>query len=150
MKPEDRALLAAVIAVTVLATAGAAYFLVFAGNVPVTLPVPAGTAFSANVTEHWAAHFTVGSTGGSVVGAWTAYRGFGAIRLIVVNGTVSKPWPPPVYYCPLLYAWEQSNGTADTPLGPGSYTAYWSTGYCSSASEIVVTRTIQVVPPQAA
>ncbi len=147
MKPEDKALLIAVVAVVAIAAGGAAYFLVIAGPPPQTLPVASGTVFSSSMTEHWAAHFTVGASGGRLVGSWTAYDGAGQITLIVVNGTAEKPWPPPVLHCPLMSYWAQYNGTVDESLTAGAYTAYWSTGYCSSAAEIVVTQMIQVVSP---
>ena len=147
MKLEDRALLLIVVAAIVVATAGAAYFLVVAGSLPGTLPVPAGTRFTANASEQWVAHFTVAANGSRIVGAWTAYSGTGWITLIVVNGTVSKPWPPPVRMCPLLLSWPEYNGSIDEPLGAGPHTAYWNTGYCASAAQIVVTQTIQLAPP---
>lgn len=146
MKPEDRALVIFLAAVVGVAAAGGLYFLVLAGAVPGTLPIPGGATFTANQTEHWAAHFAVGPLGGRVVGAWTAYTGSGFIALVVVNGTVSKPWPPPPIACPLLYSWEQRNGTIDVAVGPGPYTVYWSTGHCASAQRIVVTQPIQVIP----
>jgi len=147
MKPEDRALLIVLVAVVVAAAGGAAYFLLAAGSVPQSLPIPAGTTFTANESEQWVAHFTVGAAGGRLVGGWTAYDGSGGIYLVVVNGTVSKPWPPPPLMCPLILSWGEINGTIDLPVGPGPHTAYWSTGYCSAASRIVVTRTIQVLTP---
>ncbi len=145
MKPEDKALLLIVLAVVVVATAGTAYVFVLAASSSPTLPVAAGTVFTANLTEHWAAHFTVGPSGGRLVGAWTAYQGAGLIGLIVVNGTVSKPWPPPVAFCPAMMAWAQQNGSIDRSLASGPYTIYWSTGYCSTAMRIEVTQTLQVV-----
>ncbi len=147
MKPEDKALLLIVLAVVVVATAGAAYVFILAGPPSPTLPVAAGTVFTANMTEHWAAQFTVGPSGGRFVGAWTAYQGAGLIVLIVVNGTVSKSWPPPAIFCPLLVSWAQQNGSIDRSLAAGTYTAYWSTGYCSTATRIEVTQTLQVVGP---
>ncbi len=146
MKPEDKALLLIVLAVVVVATAGTAYVFVFAGSLPQSLPVPAGTVFTGNNTQQWAVHFTVGPAGGSFMGGWTAYHGFGAIVLIVVNGTVSKPWPPPLRMCPQLFSWYEYNGSIDQTLSAGAYTVYWSTGYCSNANEIDVTQTIQLNP----
>ncbi len=147
MKPEDRALVLLVIAAVAVATVGGAYILLAGGPVPETLPIPAGTTFTANETDHWVATFAAGPLGGRLEGAWTAYTGSGFITLVVVNGTVSKPWPPPVLFCPLLLAWEQMNGTVDVAVGPGPHTVYWSTGSCSFAREIVVTQPIQLVGP---
>ncbi len=109
--------------------------------------MPAGTVFTANETQQWAVHFTVGLSGGTLVGGWAAYHGDGVIVLLVVNGTVSKPWPPPLRMCPHLHSWYEYNGSVDLTLSAGAYTAYWSTGYCSYAQEIDVTQTLQVVGP---
>jgi hypothetical protein len=151
MKPEDRALLVVVVAVIVVAGLAAAYFVVAAGSSQVVsgiLPVPAGTVFTSNESEVWAAHFTVSPGGGRLVGAWDAFNGYGAIEFFVVNGTVPRPSPSPgIYMCPILFHWNESNGTIDVPLGPGAHTAYWTTGYCSNSDRIVVTQTIQVVGP---
>ncbi len=147
MKPEDRALVIFMAIVVGVAAAGGLYILVVGGSLPSGLPIPAGTTFTANETERWVATFTAGPLGGRLEGAWTAYTGSGFITLVVVNGTVSKPWPPPVLFCPLLYAWDQMNGTIDVAVGPGPHTVYWSTGSCSSAQEIVVTQPIQLVAP---
>ncbi len=146
MKPEDRALVLLIVGVVVVATAGLLYVVVLAGNVPTNLPIPAGTVFTANETQHWVAHFTVGPLGGRLTGAWTAYSGSGFITLVVVNGTVDKPWPPPPLMCPLLYSWTEQNGTVNDALGPGAYSVYWSTGYCSSVDRIVVTQPITLAP----
>lgn len=145
MKPEDKALLAVVLAMIVVATAGAAYFVFAEPPVPVTLPVPGGATFTSNATVHWAAHFTVGASGGRLVGAWTAYHGQGDLELIVANGTVPKPAPGGIYECPALFLWNERNGTVHMLLGPGAYTIYWNTGSCASAAQIMVTQTIQVV-----
>ena len=144
MKPEDRALLIAVAAVVALAAGGGASILAFSRGLPESLPVPGGTVFSANATEHWAAHFTVGASGVRLVGAWTAFDGIGPIVLLVVNGTVSKPYPPPLLHCPLLFHWSVYNGTVDRALEAGTYTVYWNTGFCAYAAEIHVTQTIQL------
>lgn len=151
MKPEDRVLLIALVVVVVVAAGGAAYFLLLSGSLPQTLPVAAGTAFSSNESREWVVHFTVGATGGRLVGGWTAYNGFGLIRLDVANGTVSKDYGSLLRLCQPLSAWTQANwtqanGTVDTVLVPGAYTLYWTAGLCSSANEIVVTRAIRVVP----
>lgn len=145
MKAEDRALLFIVVALVAVAAGGAAYVFWIPGHPAELLPVPSGTVFSLNETEHWAAHFVVGPAGGRLLGSWTAYDGYGLITLVVVNGTVEKPWPPPVLFCPRLRNWAQYNGTVNVSLMAGSYTAYWSTGSCSSAAEIVVTQPIQVI-----
>lgn len=147
MKPEDRAIVIFLAVVVGVASAGGLYFILVAGNLPTTLPIPAGTTFTLNQTESWVAHFTAGPLGGRLEGAWTAYTGSGFITLVVVNGTASKPWPPPLVTCPLFYSWGQFNGSIDVVVGPGAHTIYWSTGYCSSAQEIVVTQSIQIIGP---
>ena len=145
MNPENRALLAVLVAVAVVTSAVGAYLLLASAAPPTTLPVPAGTDFSSAQAANWTAHVAVGASGGMLTGAWTAYDGSGFIRLEVVNGTVSKP--PNVYLCPLLIpSWTQQNGTVDVARAPGPYTVFWTTGYCSSATSIVVTQTIQVLP----
>ena len=112
---------------------------------PDTLPIATGTAFTATDTSYWTAQFTVGSTGGTLVGAWTAYNGSGSVSLEVVNGTVSKP--PNVYLCPrIVLRWQERNGTVDAALTPGPHTVFWTTGYCSAAERIVVTQTIEIIP----
>ena len=145
MKPENRALLAVFVTVAVVTAVAGAYLLLAPAAPLDGLPVLAGMAFDANESLHWVAHFTVGPSGGTLTGAWTAYRGSGFLSLTVANGTVSKP-PVNVYMCPLLLAWTESNGTVNRALAPGPYTVYWNEGMCASASQIVVTQAIQVVP----
>ena len=95
-----------------------------------------------------AAHFTVGASGGVLGGAWTAYGVRGGVDLVLVNGTVAKPWPPPgpPPECPAMPFWPVYNGTLDRVLSPGPYTVYWDTGYCGVPTEILVTQTVQVLP----
>jgi len=151
VKSESRALLTAVVAtataIAVFVAAVGAYVLVSGRAPPTSLPVDAGTVFTANGMDTWAAHFTVGPTGGTLVGGWTAYDGIGWVDLVLMNGTVPKPAPPsgPIN-CPLLRSWSWSNGSVDRALTAGPYTVYWSTGVCSSARQIDVTQTIQVIP----
>ena len=45
---------------------------------------------------------------------------------------------------PLEYAWTRFNGTIDAPVTAGPHTMYWTTGYCSDASKIVVTEPILI------
>lgn len=146
MKPENRLLVNAVVAVLVVTGFVGGYLLLAPGAIATALPIPAGTTFTSNDTMHWVVHFTVGAGGGRLVGAWTAYNGAGYIGLVVANGTVSKP-PQLAVICPVPVAWEQSNGSVDRALAPGNYTIYWSTGFCSFAARIVVTRAIEVVGP---
>ncbi len=145
MKPENRAVWATGLVVVVVIAVVGAFLLTTSATPPTTLPILAGTAFNANESLDWVAHFTVGPSGGTLTGAWTAYQGWGFVSLILVNGTVSKP-PVNVYMCPLLHSWAESNGSIDRALLPGPYTVYWDQGFCAGASQIVVTQTIQVVP----
>ncbi len=144
MKPENRLVVSAFVAVLVVTGFVGGYLLLAPGALANSLPIPAGTTFTSNDTMHWVLHFTVGPGGGHLVGAWTAYDGEGYVGLVVANGTVSKP-PQLAVICPLPVAWQESNGSVDRALAPGAYTMYWSTGFCSSAARIVVTRAIQVV-----
>ena len=147
MRPEARPLLAVVAAfVMVVSVAGA--FVVLLGASGPTLPIPAGTAFTGNETLPWASHFTVGASGGVLGGAWTAYGVRGGVDLVLVNGTVAKPWPPPgpPPECPAMPFWPVYNGTLDRVLSPGPYTVYWDTGDCGVPTEILVTQTVQVLP----
>ena len=111
-----------------------------------SLPVPAGSVFTASVAEEWAAHFTVGPGGGTLQGSWTAYDGSGTIELVLENATVSKPPPPtgPVN-CPGIYPWVEQLGTINTFLPAGPFTVYWGT-VCANASRIVLTQTLEVLP----
>ncbi len=84
-------------------------------------------------------------TGIRLVGAWTAFDGYGDPILEVVNGTVNPP-PQGLYRCPLLFHWGQMNASMDTALGAGPHTLYWN-NICASAVMIVVGETITVVPP---
>ncbi len=146
MNAANRALFLVVASMVLVAVGGAAFFVLIADSLPQTLPIPAGSAFTANDMDHWAAHFHVGSGGGRLVGAWTAYHGSGSLHLIVVNGTSSKP--PMGAVCPMIVSgWPEVNGTVDEALTAGAYTTYWSTGFCSTATTLWVTQTIQVVSP---
>ncbi len=147
MRPENRALVNLTVAVAVIVGFVGGYLVLSPYALGSSLPIPAGTVFSQNDTEHWVAHFTVGPGGGRLTGAWTAYDVSGFVSLVVVNGTVDKPWPPPAIACPLLVVWQEMNGTIDRALAPGSYTIYWSTGFCSTASQIRVTQAIQIESP---
>ena len=146
MKPEDRALVVAVLAIVLVVAPIGAVLLLTPPALPTSLPVPAGTAFTVSDSVNWTVHFRVPSAGGTLVGAWTAYDGLGAVGLIVVNGTVSRPFPPQIL-CQLLPRWAVQNGSVDRALAPGAYTVYWNTGYCAYASQIVVTQAIQILPP---
>ena len=145
MKPEDRALLVVVLVIAGVVAPMGAYILLMPVGLPTSLPIPAGTAFTMSDSDNWTAHFSVGSNGGTLIGGWTAYDVLGYVGLVVVNGTVPKP-PPLFILCPRLPFSAEQNGTADQVLAPGAHTVYWSTGSCSAASQIVVTRTIRVVP----
>ncbi|HEX9341920.1 MAG TPA: hypothetical protein VF992_12245 [Thermoplasmata archaeon] len=94
MKAEDRAL-SVVVPVFVVVVAGA-----YALSVHAALLVPAERVFSETEARTWVLHFTVSAAGAHVVGAWTAFDGYGWIGLVVLNGTVEKPWPPPLLFCP--------------------------------------------------
>ncbi len=145
MKPENQALVNVVLAVAIVTGFAGAYFLLSPSAPPSTLPILEGTDFTRTEAVNWTAHLTVGPSGGTLVGAWTAYNGTGYITLDVVNGTGSKP--PNRYLCPLvLFAWREQNGTVDLALPPGPYTIFWTAGFCSSAASIVVTQTIQIEP----
>ncbi len=146
MKPENRLLVTAAVGVLVVTAFVGGYLLLGPAALATSLPIPAGTTFTSNDTIRWTAHFSVGAGGSRLVGAWTAYNGAGYVGLIVANGTISKP-PQPAVICPVLVAWQESNGSVDRALGPGSYTMYWSTGYCSFAARIVVTQAIQLLGP---
>ncbi len=141
MKAENRALAVAVLAFVVVVTGAAAYAL----SVPASLLVPAGRVFYESEAQTWVLHFTVPGAGARVVGAWTAFDGYGWLGLAILNGTVEKPWPPPLLFCPLERSWPRFNATIDVPVAPGTHTIYWTTGYCSGASKIVVTEPILIV-----
>ncbi len=144
MQPGHRGLLTAIGVVVVVGAMVSAVLLWSVVSAWTTLPIPAGTTITDAQTGTWVAHFTVGPGGGVLVGAWTAYTVSGDIGPVIVNGTVSKPQPPPgIYNCPMEMFQEQANGTLDRVLAPGPYTMYWSP-LCTSAREIVVTQTIQV------
>ncbi len=146
MRPENRAVLVILVAAAVAVTPVAAYLLLGSSPPEGFLPIFAGTVFTRAEAATWVAHFTVGPLGGRLVGAWTAYNGSGFFGFMVVNGTVSKP--PTGSLCPLVFShWAERNGTEDMTLAPGPYTASWTTGVCSSAAEIDVTQTLQLLPP---
>ncbi len=143
MRPQNIAVLTILLAVVVATSVVGAYILLSPATLPASLPIPAGTVFSANESAVWVAHFTAGPAGGVLRGAWTAYNGWGFIGLAVVNGTVSKP--PSVAVCPLVViAWKEWNGTVDLPVDAGPHTMFWTAGNCSSAQEIVVTQAIRL------
>ncbi len=147
MKAENAALLAVVVSLVVVTAGMGAVLLLIPSAPPESLPVAVGTEFTRNETFAWAAHFMVGPSGGTLVGAWVVYDGFGDVGPVVVNGTVPKPSPAPgVYHCPALFHWAESNGTVNRPLAAGPYTVYWNTA-CAYATQIAVTQTIQVVAP---
>src|SRR6266566_5191348 len=79
------------------------------------LVVAAGRVFSESEAQTWVRHFTVSGAGAHVVGAWTAFDGYGWPGLVVLNGTVEKPWPPPVMFCPLEHSWTRFNGSIVVP-----------------------------------
>ncbi len=147
VEPEHQAILGVVLAWLVAVAMIGGYVLLQPPPPPPpaeVLPVPAGSVFTANATESWAAHFTVGTVGAVLSGGWTAYDGIGQITLVVVNATVSKP-PPPVgpINCPDLFQWNEQAGYINTFLPAGPYTVYWGT-VCAGASQIVVTQAIQL------
>ncbi len=145
VRPENSALLAAAVSFVVVTAAVGAFLLLSPSVPPESLPVAVGTEFTWNETDRWVAHFTTGPSGGTLVGAWAAYEGFGDVGPVVVNGTVPKPSPAPgIYHCPALFRWAEINGTVNRPLAPGAYSVYWNT-VCAYATQIVVTQTIQVV-----
>ncbi len=112
-----------------------------------TLPIPVGTELTWDQAVLWVAHFSVGSGGGTLVGAWTAFDGAGNLGPVVLNGTVAKPQPAPgLYSCPMEFPWDQTNGTLDESLPPGAYTMYWNT-FCLHFSKIIVTQTFQLAGP---
>ncbi len=140
MKSENRALAVILVAVTVVVAVGGA--LIFLTAFPTTLPIPAGTTFTGNVTQTWLVHFNVSAANARLVGAWTAYDGFGYPALAVVDGTVGRP-PDYLYRCPALPRWTQTNGSLDLSVAPGPHTLYW--GGCFAASRVVITETVQLV-----
>jgi hypothetical protein len=142
MQPENRALAVVVLAIVVVAAVGGAYFLAVAPVPPVSLPIPAGTTFSLNDTLYWAVYFNVSTPDSRLVGAWTAFKGAGDLRLVVANGSVAPPGP---YFghCNPISFWSVSNGTIDLPVAVGPHTLIWDT-FCAGASRIVVTEEIQL------
>lgn len=146
MEPENRALAAAILAVVVVAAAGGAYFSLTPQSLPRTLPIPEGVTFTVNDSASWTAYFNVSATDVRLVGAWTAFQGYGHVGLVVVNGSVAKPGPFTLL-CPRPPHWSQSNGSIDEPMGLGPHTLFWSTGRCSGAMEIEVRQTIRLVGP---
>ncbi len=146
MKSENRALAVVVLTVVVVAAAGGAYFYLSPQSLPATLPIPEGMTFTVNDSASWTAYFNVSATDVRLVGAWTAFQGYGLVGLRVVNGSMAKPGPF-LLRCPLLQHWAQSNGSIDEPVGPGPHTIFWTTGYCSGAMRIEVTQSIRLAGP---
>ncbi len=145
MQPGHGGLLTAIGVVVVVGSMVSAVLLYSVVSAWTTLPIPAGATITDAEQGTWVAHFTVGPGGGVLVGAWTAYGVSGDIGPVIVNGTVSKPQPPPgLYNCPLEMYQPQANGSLDMPLPSGPHTMYWSP-FCTYARSIVVTQTIQVV-----
>ncbi len=148
MKPEDRALLIAVLAVVVVAAAGGAYlYIAPPGPLPTTLPIFEGTTFSLNDTYVWAVYFNVSTPGLRLVGAWTAYNGAGDEVLWLVNGTAAPPGGPVFLHgCPpTIYRWSTYSATMDQPVDVGPHTLLWAYG-CTFAARIVVTESIRLTP----
>ncbi len=146
MRHETQVLLTVVVAVAAAVAFTAGFVLLHWGGYVASLPVAAGTFFNAGDQATWNVHFSVGPQGGRLTGAWTAYRGQGIVALVVVNGTGSKPPPPPgPFFCPAEIGFTESPGSVDQILSPGPYTVYWNTGACVFASQIVVTQRIEVV-----
>ncbi len=119
-----------------LVTVAGAYLFIISG----TVPIPAGTRFVGSEVENWVLHVDVPAQGSRLVGAWTAYDGWGFPWLVVVNGTVEKP-SGVLFRCPLSTSWSEKNGSINQWVDPGPHTLYW--GNCLRASSILVTDAIR-------
>ncbi len=123
--------------VVLLVTVVGAYLFIISD----TLPIPAGTRFVGSEVENWLVHVDVPAQGSQLVGAWTAYDGWGFPLLAVVNGTVARP-SNVLFRCPASTSWSEANGSINQWVGPGPHTLYW--GNCFRASSIVITDAIRL------
>ncbi len=137
MPAVSRSVAAIGLAVVLLVTVAAAYLVVSWG----TLPIPAGTRFVGSDVQTWTIHFDVPALGGHVIGAWSAYDGWGFPSLVVVNGTVDRP-SDFLFRCPASQSWSETNGSIRQWVGPGPHTLFW--GNCLRASSIVITETVRL------
>jgi hypothetical protein len=143
MKPENVAFLLIALGVVVVATVAGAYFLVVPPKP--SLPVAAGTVFSANDTRTWVAYFDVSPEGGQIVGAWTAFDGSEWVALLVTNNTTSGPWSHYATNCPASSGpFAEQDSSVNAHLESGPYAIYWWLE-CGCASRIVITSPIQFV-----
>lgn len=140
MRPENRALLVVLVAILVVVSIGGAVILLT--ELPTTLPIPAGTTFTGNSVQTWLVHFNVSAMDSRLVGAWTAFDGYGVPALVVVSGTVGRP-PDTAYRCPLLQNWTQRSGSVNISVDPGAHTLYWSG--CFAASRVVITEGVRLL-----
>jgi hypothetical protein len=140
MRPNNKALLAMLVAVAIVVSIGGAA--IFLTALQASLPIPAGTTFIGNTTQTWIVHFNVSATGGRLVGAWIAFDGTGDPTLVVLDGIHTRP-PDYMYSCQPLQHWTEYNGSIDAAVNPGTHTLYW--GPCFGALKIVITETIRVV-----
>ncbi len=124
------------LAVVLLVTVAAAYLVIVWG----TLPIPAGTRFAGSEIENWVLHVDVPASGTHLIGAWTAYDGWGFPSLVVVNGTVDRP-SNFMFRCPASTSWSEKSGSIAQWIDPGPHTLYW--GNCLWASSIVITEAIR-------
>lgn len=125
------------LAIVLLVTVAAAYLVIVWG----TLPIPAGTVFVRSDVESWVLHFDVPGQGSRLVGAWTGYDGFGFDGLVVVNGTVDRPFDF-MFRCPAGHSWSEYNGSVNVWVDPGPHTLYW--GNCFWASRLVITEAVRL------
>jgi hypothetical protein len=131
-------LLAAVSFVVILTVAGIGVYCV-ATSPPSRVLLPATAVLAGMEIAEWNATFLVPSPGGRLIGSFTAFDGAAIPSLVAVNGS-SVP-DGSCYFGGAQF--DEFNGTVNTPLSPGVYTAYWSR--CFMAKEVVVTQPIQIV-----
>ncbi len=145
MRPDSRAAPAILLVVVLVIAAGGVAFVLTAkpSALPTALPIAAGTNFSLNDTRSWAAYFNVSAPGARLVGAWTAFDVRGPPALWVFNRTWLASGVHALGCLAPSYSTEYE-GSIDVRISPGAYYLIWS--YCSFASDIVITRTVQVVP----
>ncbi len=133
----NRRVAAVGLAVVLLVTVAAAYLVIVAG----TLPIPVGTVFVGSDVESWVVHFDVPASGARLIGAWTAYDGWGFPWLVVVNGTVDRP-SNFLFRCPAGPSWSEYNASIRQWLDPGPHTLYW--GNCFRASRLAITVAVRL------
>lgn len=139
MKPENRALLAVVVAVIVLiSVVGAVIFLT---ALPTRLPIPAGTVvrLTPYSDSSFTVRFTVAEPSGRLVGRWFADRG-GVVTIHWANR--SDPYRGAMLPCIILgRPW---HGTANVSLVAGDYIMEFSWFLWDN---ITVEQSIQLVYP---